>query len=269
MALSIGLTATLVVAALWMFQRRLIYLPDRASVPPAASVLADGVDAVLRTDDGLTLQAWYLPPPAVACAAVFLVAPGNAGNRLGRTGLARALAGAGFGVLLMEYRGYGGNPGSPSETGLAADARAALRYLTDQAGVTTGRIVYFGESLGAAVVTALAADHPPAALVLRSPFMDLAAAATEHYPFLPVRLLLRDRFPVAELVGSQSVPLTVIYGTSDSVVPATQSVDVAAAAGGPVETFAVQGADHNDPALVAGPQVTDAARRAAAHVTCA
>src|SRR5689334_11825079 len=129
-----------------------------------------------------------------------LVAPGNGGNRLGRAPLAQALAAAGFTVLVMDYRGYGGNPGSPSQRGLARDVRAARAYLAGEAGIAPDRTIYFGESLGAAVVTELAAAHPPAGLVLRSPFTDLAAVGRHHYPLLPVRLILRDRFPVADLV---------------------------------------------------------------------
>ena len=76
-----------------------------------------------------------------------------------------------------------------------------------------------GESLGGAVVTRLAPDHPPAGLLLRSPFTELAAVAQRHFPFLPVRWLLRDRFPVADLTVGIDVPTTVVYGTADTLVP--------------------------------------------------
>ena len=77
--------------------------------------------------------------------------------------------------LLFHYRGYGGNPGSPSEEGLARDVLAARAYVVEEAGVPAVRLLYFGESLGAAVVTELAVEHPPAGLLLRSPFVDLAS----------------------------------------------------------------------------------------------
>ena len=96
-------------------------------------------------------------------------------------------------MLLFDYRGYGGNPGSPSEEGLARDVRAARQFLTDE-GVPGERLLYYGESLGAAVVAELATEHSPAGLVLRSPFTDLASVGQIHYPFLPVRALLKDRF---------------------------------------------------------------------------
>src|SRR5690606_33711218 len=126
-------------------------------------------------------------------------------NRGGRIGLARDLAAAGFTVLLLDYRGYGGNPGRPSEDGFALDARAALAYLAT-AGFTPARTIYFGESLGGGVVSELAVEHAPAGLVLRSPFVDLAAVGARQFPFLPVRLMLRDRFPVAQNVARVTVP---------------------------------------------------------------
>ena len=113
---------------------------------------------------------------------------------------------------------------------MALDVRAAREFLLRETQVPPERLVYFGESLGAAVVTELATQHPPAGLVLRSPFVDLASVGAVHYPFLPVRLLLRDRYPVAEQLAGIRVPTTVVYGGGDSIVPPGQSRDVAAAA---------------------------------------
>jgi fermentation-respiration switch protein FrsA (DUF1100 family) len=187
-----------------------------------------------------------------------LVAPGNAGNRLARAPLAAALAGKGLTVLLVDYRGYGGNPGSPSEQGLARDMQAAQTYLVEQSGIPAERLLYYGESLGAAVATALAVQHPPAALILRSPFTDLSAVGQEHYPFLPVRLLARDRFPVVDLIRQITAPTLIVYGTADSIVPPAQSVAVADNAAGPVRVVAVAGADHNDASLLNGRQLVNA-----------
>lgn len=247
-ALLVVLIVVLLLGLLWLFQRRLIYLPDRSAVPPAATFFADGQDVTLHTSDGLRLGAWWIPGRAPSRGVAVLVAPGNGGNRAGRVPLARALAAHGFDVLLFDYRGYGGNPGQPSEGGLALDVRAAYRYVAER----VPRIVYFGESLGAAVVTELATEHPPAGLVLRSPFVDLASAGSVHYPFLPVRLLLRDRFPLADQLATVDVPTAVVYGTADTVVPPEQSREVAERAAGPVTVTVVEGADHNDEALLNG-----------------
>jgi pimeloyl-ACP methyl ester carboxylesterase len=236
--------------ALWLLQRRLIYFPETA-VSPAGSALPGAREITLRTEDGLALSAWHVTPTGAGSGITVLVLSGNAGCRAMRAPLARRLAAKGLAVLLLDYRGYGGNPGAPSERGLLTDARAARAYLIGH-GVPAHRLIYFGESLGAAVATRLAAEQPPAALVLRSPFTSLAAVGSHHYPLLPIRLLLRDRFPVSELINQVRAPTVVIYGSADTIVPPEQSAAVAAAAGGLVRVIEVAGADHNDAALLEG-----------------
>jgi fermentation-respiration switch protein FrsA (DUF1100 family) len=248
----------LLLGLLWVFQRQLIYLPDNGAVPPAATVAPRARDVVLVTDDGLHLGGWLVPATAPNRGVAVLVANGNAGNRAGRAPLARALSARGLTVLLFDYRGYGGNKGSPSEQGLARDVRAAQRFLVDQAGVAPGRIIYYGESLGSAVVTELATEITPGGLVLRSPFTELAAVGRVHYPFLPVGLLLRDRYPVAEQLAGVKAPVIVVYGGADSVVPPEQSRAVAERAPGLRRLVEIDGADHNDRALLDGTALVDA-----------
>ena len=243
--------------ALWALQRQLIFFPDPAAVPPAGQVIDGARDVTLRTTDGLELGAWFVPAASTAQDGrrhAVLLAPGNGGNRLGRAPLAERLSERGFAVLLMDYRGYGGNPGSPSEDGLARDADAAVDALTGL-GYPPDRTIYLGESLGTGVVAALARRTPPAALVLRSPFTDLADVGAPHYPWLPVRLLLTDRFAVLENVRASEVPLVVVYGDRDSVVPARFSAAVADAAPRLVDEIVLQGVDHNDPEMFGEPVV--------------
>lgn len=266
-AMRIVLVVVLVVAlagtVAWVFQRRLIYLPDTSSPPPAATVLPGAEDVTLTTTDGLELGAWFVPGHADGPGRDFtvLLAPGNGGNRFGRTDVARDLASSGFSTLLLDYRGYGGNPGSPTEEGVAADARAALAHLRSRDDVDTDRLLYFGESLGCAVVTALAVDEPPAGMLLRSPFTDLAAVARHHYPFVPTALL-KDEFPVAGLMERIEVPVTVVYGTADDVVPSGQSAEVADRAPNLVERVELPGVGHNDPPMFGAPLVEALSRLA-------
>ncbi len=228
-----------------VFQRQLIYLPDRTSPVPPAGV----EEVVLTTEDGLELVAWYLAPDDEPVTTI-LLAPGNAGNRAGRVPTARALNERGHAVLLLDYRGYGGNPGSPSEAGLVADARAAHDHLVARADVEVARIAYLGESIGSAVVAGLAAERPPAALALRSPFPELADVGRAAYPFLPVGTLLRDRHPTSDHLGAYEGPVLVVAGADDRIVPSELSREVARRAGA---TFVeVPGAGHNDPELFVG-----------------
>lgn len=248
--------------AVWGLQRQLIYFPDASDVPPAGEVLPGARDVTLETADGLELGAWYLPADAENDTGLaVLVAPGNGGNRAGRADLARELGDRGLSVLLVDYRGYGGNPGSPSEEGLAADADAAVAALP-ALGYPPERTLYFGESLGTGVVAALATRQPPAGIVLRSPFTDLAAVGAGHYPWLPVRTLLRDRFPVLEHVRTSRVPTVVVYGDRDQIVPPELSAEVARAAQALVATVVLRGVDHNDDAMFGAPVVEAVVRLA-------
>jgi fermentation-respiration switch protein FrsA (DUF1100 family) len=253
---AVPVVAVLLLALFWVFQRHLIYLPATAPVSSVETVIPGARDVVLHTSDGLSLGAWFVPAEGPDRGVGVLVANGNGGDRSLREPLARALAERGLAVLLFDYRGYGGNPGSPSEDGLALDVRAARQYLVD-AGLPPSRILYFGESLGAAVVTELAAEHPPAGLVLRSPFVDLTSVGQVHYPFLPVGTLLRDRYRLVEHLADVHVPVAVVYGDGDSVVPPEQSRVVADSAPRLWQLVAVRGADHNDAALLNGDDVID------------
>jgi uncharacterized protein len=183
--IAIVLLAAVVLVAIWSGQRRLMYFPD-PRVPPASVVgLSDAEPVTLAAGDGVALGAWFLParrPHARFSAIVF---NGNAGNRAYRAPLAEALRDQGLAVLLFDYRGFGENAGSPTEDGLVLDARAARDYLLQRGDVDRNRIVYFGESLGTAVAVRLAADHPPAALILRSPFASMIEVGQLHYGPLP------------------------------------------------------------------------------------
>src|SRR5687767_8112031 len=249
----------------WALQRQLVYVPDSTPVGRAAEVIPGAHDVTLSTADGLELGAWFVPAAGERDTGhAVLVAPGNGGNRAGRAGFAGELSRRGLAVLLMDYRGYGGNPGSPSEEGLAADADAAAEAL-EELGYPAQRTLFFGESLGSGVVAALQARHPPAGIVLRSPFTELADVAAHHYPWLPVRALLRDRFPVVEHLATSDVPVTVIYGDRDSVVPSALSARVADQAPSLAERVVLAGADHNDPVMF-GPRVATAVARLARSV---
>jgi len=247
----VTLVASGLLALVWSQQRRLIYFPSPGPVPSAASMLPNGRDVVLSTDDGIRLGAWYFPVAGAGPAV--LVCNGNGGDRSMRVELAAALNRMGLSVLLFDYRGYGGNPGRPSEDGLAADARAAQAWLAAQPGV--GKIVYFGESLGGAVAVGLATDRPPAALVLRSPFTSLPDVAAVHYPWLPVRRLLMDRYPSIDRIGSIRVPVLVIAGGRDYLVPESLSRRLYDAANEPKRYVVVPEAGHNDPELLDGRQM--------------
>jgi uncharacterized protein len=244
---------------MYVTQRGSLYFPwpDPASAPPP------GVESVeLTTDDGLRLGAWFVPATLESGAPgpAVLVCNGNAGYRAHRLPLAQALAESGYHVLLFDYRGYAGNPGSPTEDGLRTDARAAARALADRPEVDPARIAYFGESLGASVCGGLATEQPPAALVLRSPFPSTAVIGRHHYPYLPVvDALVWDRWPLAQqLADHVRAPLLVVVGERDEIVPPELSRRVFDAAAEPKGWVEVASAHHNDESLLAGEELLTA-----------
>lgn len=244
-------------ALLWFFQRSAVYYPDTTHPGSAAQAHENGRDLKLHTEDGLELDAWLLEPTAEADREVaVLYAPGNAGNRAGRLGVGKELTDRGFTVLLLEYRGYGGNPGSPSEDGLAMDAVAAAEALAGE-GFAPERTLYAGESRGTAVVAALQSTHPPAGVLLRSPFTEFADIAEEYVPVLPPRVLLREEFGVSRYLEDSDVPVTVLHGTADDIVPSELSAQVAEDVGVLHEEIILDGVGHNDPQMF-GPLVADA-----------
>ena len=255
---SILLGLGLGLALLWLGQRRLIYLPY-GKVPTAASLgLPRAEDVTFTTDDGVTLQAWFVPVDSTPARFTVIMFNGNAGHRGFRASFAAALARHGVSTLLFDYRGYGDNAGRPSENGLTRDARAALTYLTTRADVDTSRVVYFGESLGAAVALRLATERPPFALVLRSPFTSLTDIGRHHYPYLPVRWLLRDRYASLDRVGELTCPTLVIAGDRDRIIPVEQSKRLYESIPGEKRLVVIAGADHNDEALFAGQELMQA-----------
>ena len=253
--LTVLAVVVLVVTLVTVLQRALIYFPDRADAGTVADRVPGARDLVLRTDDGLELAAWLVPPAGEDREVAVLYLPGNGGNRLSRLGVAQQIAARGFTVLLLEYRGYGGNPGRPSEQGLASDARAAAAALRDE-GFEPTRTLYVAESIGTGVAARLATTDPPAGLLLRSPFTSLVDVGRAQYPFLPVGLILRDRFPSAEHLAGSDVPVRVLYGTADDVVPSRLSAELAARVGNLQGEVVVPGAGHND-AIWFGPRLAD------------
>jgi len=230
-----------VLTLLYLFQRHLLYFPDR-SPPLLGRLAALGVREVrLTTADGLSLLSWYLPPHEGRPTVAYF--HGNGGHVGYRADRLRRFAAEGYGVAMLEYRGYGGNPGRPGEAGLYADARAALEFIGRQ-GIAGRRIVLYGESLGTAVAVRMATENAVGALVLESPFTSIAAVAQHHYPYVPVRPLIWDRFDVRSRIGQVGVPILMLQGGDDRVVPARFGRALFDAAPEPKEMWLAPQGDH-------------------------
>jgi pimeloyl-ACP methyl ester carboxylesterase len=234
------------VAAVWHRQERLIFHPDdrQLGALPPALVAARFRPARVRTADGLELSFWAAEPlPGWPTLVVF---HGRAGNAADRAMLLVPFAEVGYGVVLAEYRGYGGNPGAPSEVGFLLDAHAHLDWVAAAWGETAP--VVCGVSIGSGVAVAVAAERPVRALVLDAPYTSVADLAAAMYRWLPARRLLRHRFDSLSRLPTVRAPLLVLHGEADDMIPPEHGRRVAAAAGGPAEFVLLPGAGH--PALM-------------------
>jgi fermentation-respiration switch protein FrsA (DUF1100 family) len=235
-------------ALLLTFQRSLLFPAPRElpGPPPAGYRLVQ-----FETSDGLTLSAWYRPAGEKRPTILFF--SGNAASLPASADWCQALGGAGFGLLILSYRGYDGNPGAPSEQGLYRDGRAALLWL---AGQGVRRPVLAGLSLGSGVAAEMAYEAAapgsgwpdgvaPRALLLFSPYGSIPEVAAEHYPIFPVRLFAKDRFDTASKLAAIRVPIFVAHGEDDRVVPFAQGLAVYDAAPEPKRFVAMKGIGHD------------------------
>ena len=239
-----ALTAALIggVVVVMSFENSLLYFPVRAlaSSPEAHGLRADALS--VPTEDGETLAGWWIRG---AGRRALLFFHGNAGNAADRLDRARILNGRfGLDVFLVDYRGYGGSTGSPSEEGLGRDARAIYRTARER-GFAADGIVLFGESLGSAVAARLASELPAGAVILETPFLSIRAMAKEHYPWVPV-FLIRSRFDNARRVASIAAPKLFLVAERDEIVPPEHGRRLYALASAPKTLYLIPGARHND-----------------------
>ncbi len=222
----------------------LLYFPttELLETPRHAGLAFEELE--IETDDGQHLHGWWLPSQHASSAGQILFFHGNAGNIGDRVAHAALLVGAGFDVLLFDYRGYGRSTGRPSEQGTHVDARAARRAMAAREHGDPSKVIYLGESLGAAVATELALSSPPRALILQSGFTSLRDVARRHYP-LP-RAVIPDAYPTIRRIGSITAPVLVLHGERDAIVPVSHGQRLFDAAPEPRRLRVFAGLGHND-----------------------
>jgi len=242
--LGLGGAYLLMVGFVALMQRGMIYHPDTTRTRPDEAGLPEMVPVPLKTADGWISTSWYAPPKTAGRPTIVFF-HGNSGTLADRAHKARAFLDAGFGVLLVEYRGYGGNAGRPSEQGLYADGEAAVGWLTAQ-GVPARRLVLYGESLGSGVAMEMAIRRQTMTLVLEAPFTALADLAPAYVLPPLAHLLTWDRYDNLIKAASLRMPLLVVHGDRDDVVPVAMGHAVLNAAGTAKEGLFLPAAGHND-----------------------
>jgi hypothetical protein len=236
------------VAAMYIFQRNLLYIPDSRLPHPAASGVPEMREVKLKTTDGLELISWHRAAASGHPTMVYF--HGNGGNISYRAFRLRPYLERGYGLLLVEYRGYGGNPGAATERGLYKDGRAAMVFIADE-GVPADDVVLYGESLGGGIAVEIAAEQgraskPVGALILEAPLSSVTDVAAYHYPLVPVRWLLKDRFESTGKIADVAAPVFIIHGENDWVVPIRFGRALFKAAKEPKESWWISGGGHED-----------------------
>lgn len=212
-------------AILFFGQRQFIYPApqERLAQPPPGYRFVE-----TETSDGLTLRAAY--HPAKEGKPTLLFFHGNGDSLIGAHAATQIVTQAGYGALLVEYRGYGGNPGSPGEQGFYRDGEAAIAWLGKQ-GIPPARLIIVGNSIGSGPATEMAVRHQPAGLALVSPFSSLPDAVSGIYPFIPSSLLLRDRFDNNAKIGKVKSPTLIVHGDADALIGHDQAEQLGKARG--------------------------------------
>ncbi len=237
------LYATLVVV-MTVFQRKLLYHPDKHIGAAEQYGLVGFSEYFVKTADGISVQMWY--KPAKAGEKTIIYYHGNASHIGNRAGIYSALAGEGFGVLALSYRGYGKSDGEPSEQGIYSDARSAINFLTETQKIPLDKIILYGESLGSGVAVQMASEQKFAALVLQAPYTSVTNRAAEIYWFLPVRLMLRDHFESLNKISLVKSPVLIFHGELDATIPIEHGKQLLAAANEPKQAVFFADVEHNN-----------------------
>jgi hypothetical protein len=225
-------------------QRSFLYFPSRRYVPLSEAHANRAFrEITVRTADGIDLKAWYAPATSKPFTFVFF--HGNGDSLYTAPPVADPYIAAGYGFLLAEYRGYSGLPGKPTETGLYADARAYIKGLMAQ-GVKSENMILFGHSLGTGVAVEMAGEFPVGGVMLLAPFLSIPDVAQVHFPYLPSKLLALDRYDNAKKVKNIHVPLLIVNGSNDEVIPPAQGKQLYELANEPRQFNSLPGRGHND-----------------------
>lgn len=237
---------------LMIFEKRLIYYPAAAlDITPAALGLPFE-EVTIDVEQGVKLHGWFIKSSKAPPVATVLFSHGNAGNIADRIDRIRTWRTLGVDVLLYDYRGFGRSTGEPHEEGTYRDGRAAYDYLLKNRGVDPARLVLMGESLGCAISIQLALDRKAAGLVLEAPFASIPHMAAAIYPFLPAKLFVRTKYDNLAKIPQLKMPVLIVQGTHDEVIPVAQGRLVFEAAPQPKKFLSVEGAHHNDVYVVGG-----------------
>ena len=251
--LVLGAAGMFLAFTVWNFHldRKFIFFPEKEILGDPGRWGLSFEDVVFPSADGVKLHGWFIPFPG--SGDTLLLFHGNAGNVSHHIENIKLLHDRlRINIFLFDYRGYGRSEGKISEEGAYRDAEGAHKYLLSRAGVSPSRIVFFGLSLGTAIAVQLALTHPPAAMILESPFTSIKDMAKRSFLLGLLTPFIRTRFDTARKLSRIHVPVLIIQGDQDQTVPPSMARRLYNLANGPREFYGIPGAGHNDTYIIGG-----------------
>lgn len=242
-AIFILVVFTVLTVVLYIFQRNLIYYPDKTYAKPTDVGLSNVEEVNLTTPDNAKLINWYAK--AKPGNPTLLYFHGNAGNLANRKDRIALYQSHGLGIMMASYRGYSGGKGNPTEKDIIQDGLQVYDWLVSS-GVSPENIILYGESLGTGVAVQVASQRKTKAVILETPYASLAEIGANHYPYLPVHLLMTDRFESITFIKNINAPLLILHGWQDRTIPLQSAKKLFEAANQPKQMETYQNGQHND-----------------------
>jgi len=238
---SIALAYFVIILFVYFYQRSLLYHPSENNYLNN-KINFSYEEIFIETDENIKLKSWFIEKDLKKFKTILLF-HGNAGNLFNRVYKLNELNKLDLNILLISWRGFSGNKGKPTEKNLYHDAGEAVKWL-NSLGINNKDIILYGESLGTGVATELGKKNIFGGIILESPFTSIAKAAKIYYPYLPINLLLKDRYDSIDKIDKITKPVLIMHGMKDNIVPYEMGSELFQKANQPKESYFTKDDDH-------------------------
>ena len=226
---------------IYFYQRNLLYHPLENNYQND-KIQFNYDEIFIKVDEEIELKSWIIKKDFKKFKTL-VIFHGNAGHLSNRIYKLNELYKLDINILLISWRGFSGNKGSPTENNLYTDAKAAIKWLNEE-GVTNNQIILYGESLGSGVAVEVGKENNFNSIILESPFTSIENSAKIYYPYLPVRLLLKDRYDSISKIKMINTPILIMHGEKDDVVPFSMGKELFEKANSPKQSYFTPDDDH-------------------------
>ena len=238
---SVVLAYFIIILFVYFYQRNLLYHPSENNYLND-KITFNYEEIFIETDKKIKLKSWFIKKDLDKFKTI-LIFHGNAGNLFNRVYKLNELNKLDVNILLISWRGFSGNKGKPTEKNLYRDADEAVKWLNNQ-GAISKNIILYGESLGTGVATELGTSNAFGGIILESPFTSIANAAKIYYPYLPVNIILKDRYDSIGKIKNINIPIFIMHGKMDNIVPQQMGLELFEKANNPKYSYFPEDDDH-------------------------